>query len=167
MTNWKEIIRAIKNNNCSSNFNLPGKEISDIDAKDLGEALKYNTTIVSLHGVGDVGVIALAEALKENKSLEYLGLQGNSIGDDGALALLGAVMNNSKLNELKLDGNHISSEVLDEIYRLVYTKQQVDYGKSDFPRFPPSSSFYEETKRKFRRLCFLNPFFCGYDTLKT
>eukprot|EP00812_Abedinium_dasypus_P011919 NODE_545_length_1486_cov_445.815514.p1 GENE.NODE_545_length_1486_cov_445.815514~~NODE_545_length_1486_cov_445.815514.p1 ORF type:complete len:428 (-),score=147.61 NODE_545_length_1486_cov_445.815514:186-1349(-) len=59
--------------------------------------------------LGDRAAEALAEALKTNKTLEWLLLQGNNIGDDGAKALAEALKSNDTLKKLFLDNNCIGS----------------------------------------------------------
>ena len=49
-----------------------------------------------------VGATALAEALKDNKKLTYLDLQGNPIGEQGVTALMNALCHNTSLQILAL-----------------------------------------------------------------
>ncbi|CAL1152955.1 unnamed protein product, partial [Cladocopium goreaui] len=46
---------------------------------------------------------ALGEGLKENRSLKWLSLSGNSIGDVGAQALAAAIIENRSLQCLRVD----------------------------------------------------------------
>ena len=86
------------------------KGISDVGAKALAQALKSIDMItLNLSGndnaIGVDGVVALAEALHHNSTLEKLVLGYISIGDDGAEALAKALCHNSTLKELRLYGN--------------------------------------------------------------
>ena len=89
----------------------------------LLDALKYNTGLEELHldrlqehqrkdvvPITDAGAVALANALKVNKTLKKIWLNGNSIEDNGANALSGALKINSTLKEMSLSDNVIGDE---------------------------------------------------------
>mmetsp|Transcript_18603 Transcript_18603/g.41370 ORF Transcript_18603/g.41370 Transcript_18603/m.41370 type:complete len:156 (+) Transcript_18603:613-1080(+) len=66
------------------------------------------------------GAAALAEALRENKTLTTLVLEHNDIGKDGAKAIAEALSDNATLTTLNLSGNYgINSKLQDRIQRLV------------------------------------------------
>ena len=81
--------------------------------KDLSEALKVNSSLMSLSlcgcFVGDAGAKNLADALKVNNSLTELDLSLNDIGDDGAESLSKALKLNRSLTELNLEDNKIGA----------------------------------------------------------
>ena len=66
------------------------KGIRYAGAAALGECLKYNKSLTTLHlsenEIGGDGAAALGECLKYNKSLTTLNLVSNKIGDGGAAA---------------------------------------------------------------------------------
>lgn len=76
----------------------------------LAEALKENKSLtkldLSLCEIEDEGAIALARALEENKSLTKLDLSHCEIGDEGAKAIAEALEENSSLRELDLSCNN-------------------------------------------------------------
>jgi hypothetical protein len=56
------------------------------------------------------GCVAIAEALKVNKSLTKLDLQGTVMGNSGALALADALRNNTTLLSLIVELDNISGK---------------------------------------------------------
>ena len=65
--------------------------LDDSKAKEIGEALKSNSTLtyldMSYNFIGDSGAMALSSALKINSTLTELNLGYNPIGDEGTLSL--------------------------------------------------------------------------------
>lgn len=57
--------------------------------------------------MGDKSAVALAEALKVNKTIVTVNLAGNMIADDGAHALAEMLRRNRCIRVLKLNGNSI------------------------------------------------------------
>ena len=77
----------------------------------LAEMLKENRTLqqldVSGNSIGQGGATALAEMLKENRTLQQLDVSGNSIGQGGATALAEMLKENRTLQQLDVSGNSI------------------------------------------------------------
>ena len=67
-----------------------------------------NTLHLRDNSIGDIGVRALAVALKVNTALATLDLRYNSIGDSGARALATMLEVNGALATLDLMGNPIN-----------------------------------------------------------
>ena len=72
-------------------MDLRDTNLGDVEAVALAEALKMNRTIRTLflgnNSISDTGAGALAEALRVNKTLTELHLRGNRIGFMGAAVL--------------------------------------------------------------------------------
>jgi Leucine Rich repeat len=85
--------------------------IGDYGAIALAEALKVNKTLKTLYvtynSIGAAGASALAEALKVNKTLTTLNVDSNSIGQAGASALTEALKVNKTLTMLGVEENSI------------------------------------------------------------
>ena len=62
------------------------------------------------NGISDEGAIAIAAALRINKSLKELFLDANDIGDEGAISITDALSTNGSLKHLDLDKNFRISE---------------------------------------------------------
>ncbi|KJE91004.1 TKL/IRAK protein kinase, variant 1 [Capsaspora owczarzaki ATCC 30864] len=79
----------------------------------IADALKTNRTVKELflakNQIGDAGTLALAEALKANKTVRTLYLSDNRIGDAGAQALAEALTVNETLTFLRMDKNILTS----------------------------------------------------------
>ena len=65
---------------------------------------------ISTATTSDKGAAALAEALKENQSLQELRLRDNKISDEGAKALAKELKVNTALQKLYLESNNISDK---------------------------------------------------------
>ena len=88
-----------------------GTAVNDGQRYDFSSAtIPSDCTALNLNGkkIGDVGAVALAEALKTNTALEMVLLAGNSISDVGAAALADALQTNTALATLYLGYNLIS-----------------------------------------------------------
>ena len=77
--------------------------------------MENNTNITSFtwigqrkHQLNDEWAVHLANALKTNKTLEYLDLRGNDIRDEGAKKLAEALKENNTLKSLSLEDNYIT-----------------------------------------------------------
>jgi hypothetical protein len=86
----------------------------DLEATELAELMKVNTTVSHLHlcphhRIGAAGATALAGALKVNRTLEWIDLCGNPIGDAGAIALSEALKENSSLKLLGLERTSLTA----------------------------------------------------------
>jgi Ran GTPase-activating protein (RanGAP) involved in mRNA processing and transport len=91
-------------------------EISDAETQALAEALKNNRSLTSLYianakKIGAAGAQALADALKVNKTLIYLLLfYAKNIGTAGVQALAEALKINNTLKMLWLSDNNIDDD---------------------------------------------------------
>lgn len=88
-------------------LNLSKKELGDVEAAALAEAMKDKKVIthtVNLRNnkFGPVGTRALAEALKVNETVRSLDLSQNNIGDEGGSALSETLLVNITLESLCL-----------------------------------------------------------------
>ncbi|XP_004346110.1 hypothetical protein CAOG_05437 [Capsaspora owczarzaki ATCC 30864] len=87
------------------------RQMGDVGAQAIAEALKVNTTVTGIYlwanQIGDVGAQAIAEALKVNKTLTELYLHQNQIGVAGAQAIAEALKVNTTLKDLFLAENQI------------------------------------------------------------
>ena len=83
-------------------------------AKELGDALKNNSSITTLalggNNIGAEGAKAIAEGLKHYPSIRYLYLWGSNIGAEGAKAIAESLKYNSSLTHLRLHQNQIGDE---------------------------------------------------------
>jgi len=68
-----------------------------------------------LKKIGDAGAVALAEALKGNKTLKDLHLDSNRIGDKGAAALAAALAANDTLQFLNIEHNGLSKGAVEQL----------------------------------------------------
>ena len=88
-------------------------QISNAGAVALAQALRQNSTLnglnLSNNSISNAGAVALGQALCCNSTLEELHLSNNSISDAGAVALGQALHHNSTLMELVLSNNSISN----------------------------------------------------------
>jgi Ran GTPase-activating protein (RanGAP) involved in mRNA processing and transport len=83
----------------------------------LSSALsKLETLHLGESSIADLGAKAFANALKENTTLEELGLQNNSINDEGAEALVDAP---SLLKVLHLEGNNVCSNLANRCRNII------------------------------------------------
>jgi len=90
--------------------------------KDVGKAMealvailpegKIRTLDLSYNAIGSEEGVALAGALRKNKSLTHLDLYGNNIGPEGCSALAEALSENTSLKSLDLSKNRIDTKSL-------------------------------------------------------
>ena len=89
-------------------------DIGDVGAVAIANAIEHNHVIVdvSLHsvGVGDEGASAFARILETNDAIRELALTSNAIGDRAAFAIAEALKVNSRLEWLQLNDNVIGNE---------------------------------------------------------
>ena len=82
--------------------------LTDIDIKNLAEALANNTHLKSLSlrniNISTVGLSYLCTALKSNKTLQVLNLSYNPIKKEGLVSLFEALKENQSLQKLSLRG---------------------------------------------------------------
>ena len=112
ITTHKEIIVILQQDN--------------IDITKLNEALsKIQILNLSKKNIGDKEVIALAEALKTNKTLRVINLNENNIGDDGFIALAEVLKTNKNVRYLYLEKNSIllNNKAANAFIFLLYDKK--------------------------------------------
>nr|XP_025838808.1 tropomodulin-4 isoform X2 [Vulpes vulpes] len=108
-TNIEEILKSVRNNDKElEEVNL--NNIQDIPIPmltELCEAMKKNTYVRSFSLVatrsGDPIANAVADMLRENRSLQSLNIESNFISSTGLMAVLKAVRENATLTELRVD----------------------------------------------------------------
>ena len=102
---FAKIVGAVRSNAVVS-LDLSRTRLNTQRAKELAEALKENTTLQMLNlkwnGIGAAGAQWIAEALKENKTVQTLNLGSHEIGAEGARAIAAALEENRTLKELNL-----------------------------------------------------------------
>jgi Ran GTPase-activating protein (RanGAP) involved in mRNA processing and transport len=132
----KAIAGMLEKNETITKLDLWGNKIGADGVIELGRACagKKNITVVFLNNgyynlfklaqgtftvttlnlsdndIDDVGAIALASMLKDNKTITELDLSSNNIGDDGAKALAGMLEKNKTITILNLSSNGIGIE---------------------------------------------------------
>ena len=93
---------------------LSRNAIATEGATALAEMLKENRTLqqldISFNSIGQGGATALAEMLKENRTLRKLNVRYNSIGQGGATALAKMLKENRTLQQLDVSLNSIGQE---------------------------------------------------------
>ncbi|XP_059786902.1 tropomodulin-4 isoform X2 [Balaenoptera ricei] len=108
-TNIEEILKSVRSNDKElEEVNL--NNIQDIPIPmltELCEAMKTNTHVRSFSLVatrsGDPIANAVADMLRENRSLQSLNIESNFISSTGLMAVLKAVRENATLTELRVD----------------------------------------------------------------
>ncbi|NWI56136.1 TMOD4 protein, partial [Calyptomena viridis] len=108
-TDVAETLRLLRDNDGALrdvNLNNMG-DIPVSTLRDICEAMKTNTHVKRLSLVAtrsnDLVANALAEMLKENKTLESLNIESNFITSSGMLSIIQALHHNSTLAELRVD----------------------------------------------------------------
>lgn len=88
-----------------TSLNLSDGSIGDMGVAAIAQALKINSALMSLHlcscSFSDVGIVAIAQALKVNSTLTDLYLHYN-VGEESACALADMLIVNNGLRALKL-----------------------------------------------------------------
>lgn len=88
--------------------------LDDYEFKQLCDDLKIDTTCVELiiiNGtIGNIRAIAIADVLKNNKTLHILYIGWNSIEDDGAKFIVEALKINTSLHTLDIEWNYIGNK---------------------------------------------------------
>uniref|UniRef100_A0ABM5F3J0 Tropomodulin-4 n=1 Tax=Pogona vitticeps TaxID=103695 RepID=A0ABM5F3J0_9SAUR len=108
-TNVEETLAKIKSNDKDlEEVNLNNiKDIPIQTLKDICEAMKTNTHVKKLSLVAtrsnDPVASAVAEMLKENKTLQSLNIESNFITSAGMMEVIKAMKQNTTLSELKVD----------------------------------------------------------------
>ncbi|XP_041427999.1 tropomodulin 4 L homeolog isoform X1 [Xenopus laevis] len=108
-TNVEETLKKIQSN-ASDLVEVNLNNIKDIPVptlKEICQAMKSNSHVTTLTMVAtrsnDPVAYAVAEMLKENKTLQSLNVESNFITSAGMLAILQAMRSNNTLSELKVD----------------------------------------------------------------
>ncbi|XP_006861463.1 PREDICTED: tropomodulin-4 isoform X2 [Chrysochloris asiatica] len=108
-TNIEEILKRVRSNDKElEEVNLNNiKDIPIPMLTELCEAMKTNTYIRTFSLVatksGDPIANAVADMLRENRSLQSLNIESNFISSTGLMAVLKAVRENATLTELRVD----------------------------------------------------------------
>lgn len=103
--------KILAKNSTLTELNLPyrGEAIGDLGAIALADALASNVALRRMFlyhcNIGEEGVKALANSLSTNSSLDSLNLSGNSIDDEGIKALADTLTQNASITSLDLSGN--------------------------------------------------------------
>ena len=117
----KKAAAVIAEQYSASEIHLVDKGLTPHDVAVVAEILESNTSVRKVflgsnEAIGDEGAKALAEALKENATVERLNLSDCGIGADGAAALAEALRSNTSLTQLDLeyacwlDGNGVGEQ---------------------------------------------------------
>ncbi|XP_044173127.1 protein NLRC3-like [Acropora millepora] len=107
------IFKAVQSNHLMTHLDLGGNTIGDSGAEALAGALQSPTTQLSYLQlvrceITSLGVKTLAEALRTNRSLMYLNLEGTNVARSAAV-LAEALQSNRTLTHLGLSNNMIGS----------------------------------------------------------
>ncbi|XP_053560972.1 tropomodulin-4 [Bombina bombina] len=111
-TNIDETLQKIQSNAADlEEVNLNNiKDIPISTLKEICNAMKSNTHVKKLSLVNtrsnDPVAYAVAEMLKENKTLQSLNIESNFISSTGMLSVLKAMKSNTTLSELRVDNQH-------------------------------------------------------------
>jgi Ran GTPase-activating protein (RanGAP) involved in mRNA processing and transport len=112
----QSLCRALVQSHCRiERLYLGGNGLDEQSAQELAKVLWGNTTITSLllnvGSIGNDGAIAIADGLRDNKTLRELGLASNGISGRGIEHLLSAVASHPTLLHLDL-GYSPSTKIL-------------------------------------------------------
>ena len=151
------LAKALETNETLTRLRLEHNPI-DSGIFSLATALHMNGTLRCLYlqstNIGDDAAQALAEMLKNNRSLHILDLCNNQISSSGvgllAEALHGA--SNSTLEELNLNQNPIDSDCVNDLIQMLkYNKVLQIFGLS-YSEFPPveKKKLHAAVRRKAR-----------------
>ncbi|XP_066124050.1 tropomodulin-4 isoform X2 [Saccopteryx bilineata] len=101
-TNIEEILKSVRNNDKELEEDITVPMLTE-----LCEAMKTNTHVRSFSLVatrsGDPIAHAVADMLRENRSLQSLNIESNFISSTGLMAVLKAVRENATVTELRVD----------------------------------------------------------------
>lgn len=109
----KTLARILKMNMTLRHLELKNTLLLSNGLEAIGELLKFNKTIETLELQGSCqgnSIEALAEALKTNAGLKYLGLEANNLSLESLRALCGALKVNKTILGLNLRANNIEVE---------------------------------------------------------
>ena len=145
-TGISAIADALKNNNSLTHLIADNNDIENDELEIVAEMLLKNTSLknISLRGAihselsfdenyfeddseynVSKGVTAIAKALKENQSLEYIDLGDRIIGDKGCIALAKALEVNSTLTHLSLRDSYITESGVRALSKALETNKSL------------------------------------------
>lgn len=105
------IILLVKSFDTLIKLNLSYNDISDTGVIELANALTNNKSIniidLSNNNIGDKGVTEFGSALEKNKSLTTINLCNNEITNIGAKYLVNSLEKNTNITSMDLCGNYI------------------------------------------------------------
>lgn len=131
-TSWSNIIRETWTTRNLQSVDLYHNEIPPEGGKLIGEALKFNTSLLHLNlannKLGNEGAEAMGDALKVNTALLTLNFNLNHIGDLGAKSLAAGLQFNKTLNSMSLRYNLFGYEGKSVLNKAVTFK--IDYGRN-------------------------------------
>ncbi len=128
MANVDQIINKITQGNMES-LNLSNKNIGNEGVIAIAEALKENQiiTTLDLHNnfIGPEAATALAEVFKVNSTITMVNLRWNNMGDTGATALAEALKENSTIQSVNLFYNNIGDDGAKELAEALKLNQSI------------------------------------------
>jgi Ran GTPase-activating protein (RanGAP) involved in mRNA processing and transport len=140
----KEVIKQLNNYNKMFNnssvpyihtINLSKNNIDWEGAVELSNLLKKFKDLkkfeFSHNDISSVGGQLIVEALRGNKKLTRVNLEGCKIGDDGILELIKILRNNENIYYLNLKDNNLTSRAAIEIAKLLDSKQNLTINLKD------------------------------------
>jgi Ran GTPase-activating protein (RanGAP) involved in mRNA processing and transport len=107
--------RAFSNYTCLSKLFLRSTKVSDVGMTALAQALKSNATVkvidldLGMNKVGIAGWTSFSQALARNTSVETLTIF-DSLSDDGAVPVFAALKRNTTLTKLDLESNNVGQK---------------------------------------------------------
>lgn len=132
-TPWSKVIRERWTTENLQSVDLYRNEIPAEGGKLIGEALKFNTSLLHLNlannRLGDEGAEVIGEALKINNTLLTLNFNLNKIGDIGARSLAAGLQFNRTLQSMSLRYNLFGYEGKLVLNKAVAFK--IDYGRNN------------------------------------
>ena len=135
-----ELGEALETNSTVVELHLQSNGIDDLGLQTVARAFAQPGLMVSIlslwdNAISDLGIIALADALKTNTKVHTLNLNANRIGDAGAQALATLLSSNAHLTTLHLAENQIHDAGVVAITKALsanVTLTYLDLGKNPF-----------------------------------
>ncbi|XP_019412057.1 PREDICTED: leucine-rich repeat-containing protein 45 isoform X3 [Crocodylus porosus] len=109
----KLLLHGLCSNTTVKSLDLKGNNLQAVGAEALGKLLQQNKSIQNLVlewnslGVWEEGFLLFCQGLSTNRSLQRLDLRNNQINHEGAGELAAALKGNSSLQELDLRWNNV------------------------------------------------------------
>lgn len=114
-----ELYRVLRANDVVEELDLSGCRVAEVQAKQLAELVlntqRLRTLTLNRCGIRTLGGCDLADALKVNRSLTEVHLEGNELDDQVAFHLASALRVNTALVALYIGDNHINDGGLYDI----------------------------------------------------